>query len=159
MNPLIRKCNGSNGRLIASKNSLTISLKRLMMQSSNNNNNENNMIQDIDDEEIQTQVPSISFEGLSVGDRVYDFDDGCIGVITTIINEEHEPEWKRIEVEWEREHDVVDKSFILSDTMIGVEITPDHPFFSTMEEALGDTLCEIQEEYGDELVMLALAKW
>ena len=117
------------------------------------------MIKDIDDDEIQSQTPSISFEELSLGDRVYDFSDGSIGSIVDIVDEEHEPEWKRIEVEWERETGITDKSFILGDTMIGVEITSDHSFFATIEEAMGDKLPEMQEEFGDELVMLALAKW
>ena len=117
------------------------------------------MLQDLDETDLKSQAASIAFEELQIGDHVFDFADASFGTIIAIINEEHEPEWKRIEVEWEREENVLDKSFVLSDTLIGVELKPDHSFFPTIAKAMGDKLPEMQEEYGDELVMLALAKW
>lgn len=99
-------------------------------------------------------MKNLTFADLEAGMRIFDLEDEEFGEI--VKKDDEDPNWLMIEVLWDNEEGVEDRSYVLSGKQIGVVVTAGSPMMDDILKHMGDEIQAVAEEHGDEFSVVNL---
>jgi hypothetical protein len=99
-------------------------------------------------------MKNMTFEDLEVGMRIFDLDEEAFGEI--VKKDDEDRHWLMVEVLWDNEEGVDDRSYVLSGKQIGVIVKAGSPMMDDILKHMGDEIQEVADECGDDFSVVNL---